>query len=733
MYATASATRIKAARRLTKRALRERERSFLAEGPQAVSEALATGARMSGLFVTAPAQAKHADLVDAAQDAGVEVQLVSGEVMGELAQTITPQGLLAVCDFVDVPLDRLDTAVMRLVAVLANVRDPGNAGTVLRTADAAGADAVIFADASVDLYNGKCVRASAGSLFHLPVVAGGRLPETIAALRRAGLRVLAADGRAGATLDDPATREALSAPTAWLFGNEAWGLPDDLLALADASVAVPIYGRAESLNLASAAAVCLYASASAQRAKSGLSTLGADAREHIASYYDYIALRPFRRPPYPRGIGYLRSNVAKSRSGVLSVRYVYALESDHIPSPAPRSEPATARTVRPPLDGGVAVVEDNQPGHPTRAPGATVATPFAPGAVADAQAQMADELPDGLAVADDTGRLVVFNRAAVRLTSIAAADAIGKYVFDVLPFRDEDSRDWWVCVDPYHGLSTRARHPERSLYLTDGTELLVSVGYVRDGRSGPVRRLVITLRGAQQRARLERSRAELVSTVAHELRSPLTSVKGFTATLLAKWGRFTDDQKRVMLETVNADADRVTRLITELLDVSRIESGRMEVHRQLVDVPDRARKIIAGRVAAGEPEDRFRLAAAPDLPETWLDADKIDQILGNLVENAVRHGAGIVTVMVDSAHASAGDQPGAIVVSVRDQGEGIPPEIAPRVFRQFWRGKRRGGTGLGLYIVKGLVEALDGDITVGRAPGGGAEFRFTVPAGAPIA
>src|SRR6202034_3579307 len=196
MYATASATRIKAARRLTKRAFRERERSFLAEGPQAVSEALATGARISGLFVTAPAQARHADLVDVAEDAGVEVQLVSGEVMGELAQTITPQGLLAVCDFVDVPLDRLTAG-----------------RTVLRTADAAGADAVIFADASVDLYNGKCVRASAGSLFHLPVVAGGRLPETIAALRRAGLRVFAADGRAGRTLDDPATAEALSART----------------------------------------------------------------------------------------------------------------------------------------------------------------------------------------------------------------------------------------------------------------------------------------------------------------------------------------------------------------------------------------------------------------------------------------------------------------------------------------------------------------------------------------
>ena len=352
--------------------------------------------------------------------------------------------------------------------------------------------------------------------------------------------------------------------------------------------------------------------------------------------------------------------------------------------------------------------------------------------LAEAQSLLADELPDGLVVADDAGRVVVFNRAAARLTGIAAEEATGKYVYDVLPFRDLDSRDWWMCVDPWGGLATRSRHPERSLFLGEGTELLVSVGYVRDTRSGPVRRLVITLRGAQQRARLERSRAELVSTVAHELRAPLTSVKGFTATLLAKWSRFSDDQKRVMLETVNADADRVTRLITELLDVSRIESGRMEVRRQLVDVPERARKIIAGRVASGEPEDRFRLDVAPDLPETWLDADKIDQILGNLVENAVRHGAGIVSVMVQRTRGS-GDQGEAITVSVRDQGEGIPPEMSVRVFRQFWRGKRRGGTGLGLYIVKGLVEAMDGDIAVTHAPGGGAEFRFTLPAGIPIA
>jgi TrmH family RNA methyltransferase len=275
-YRTASNARLKAARRLTKRAFRQRERAFLAEGPQAVREALAMGAPVTDLFVTAPAQSRHAALVASAADAGISVQVVSGEVMSELAQTVTPQGLLAACGFIDVPLATVTApgggTAPSLVAILANVRDPGNAGTVLRAADAAGADAVVFSDASVDPYNGKCVRASAGSLFHLPVVAlpgeapsahGLRLPQAIAELRRAGLTIIAADGRSGRTLDDPAARELLGRPTAWLFGNEAWGLPPEVLDLADSSLAVPIYGKAESLNLATAAAVCLYASASA--------------------------------------------------------------------------------------------------------------------------------------------------------------------------------------------------------------------------------------------------------------------------------------------------------------------------------------------------------------------------------------------------------------------------------------------------------------------------------------
>jgi len=363
-----------------------------------------------------------------------------------------------------------------------------------------------------------------------------------------------------------------------------------------------------------------------------------------------------------------------------------------------------------------------------------LAGPAVPGPVLVGSMACADELPDGLVIADHAGRR-------------SGQPRRGADVRQVLPLHDADGRCWWSCADPYHGLSIRTRHPEMPLFLADGTELLVTVSYVRAKRwaipprrdqaraGGEVQRLVFVLRGAEPRARLERSRADLVSTVAHELRSPLTSVKGFTATLLAKWGRFTDDQKKVMLETVNADADRVTRLITELLDVSRIESGRMEVHRQLVSVPERVEKIVAGRVAAGDPAGRYRVVISDRLPETWLDADKVDQILGNLIENAVRHGAGTVTVVVEPLETAGSravrDAGEGIAVSVRDEGDGVAPELVPRVFRQFWRAKRRSGAGLGLYIVKGLVEAHGGAITVQGAPEGGAEFRFTMPASQP--
>jgi TrmH family RNA methyltransferase len=258
--------RVVAARRLAKRAFRARERRFLAEGPQAVREAVAAGRDIvHEVFVTREAATRHAEMVDDAKRQGVDVYVVSGEVMSALSQTVTPQGIVAVCAFLDGSVEEVAAVASRLVAVLAHVRDPGNAGTVIRTADAAGADAVVLGGESVDPYNGKCVRASAGSLFHLPLAAGVPIDLTVTALKARGLTVLAADGHGALDLDTAIDDGRLDGPTAWLFGNEAWGLPPETRALADHVVRVPIHGAAESLNLATAAAVCLYASARAHR------------------------------------------------------------------------------------------------------------------------------------------------------------------------------------------------------------------------------------------------------------------------------------------------------------------------------------------------------------------------------------------------------------------------------------------------------------------------------------
>ncbi|MCI0384254.1 RNA methyltransferase [Streptomyces sp. CNQ085] len=265
--------RVTAVRRLARRSTRGKERRFLAEGPQAVREAV--GHRGGGeptlteLFTTPEAAERHADIVADARAAGARVRTATDEVIAELSQTVTPQGLVGICRFLDLPFDRVLAARPKLVAVLANVRDPGNAGTVLRCADAAGADAVVLTDASVDLYNPKSVRASVGSLFHLPVAVGVPVERAVAGLREAGVRVLAADGAGEHDLDTELDEGRMGGPTAWLFGNEAWGLPQETRALADEAVRVPIHGRAESLNLATAAAVCLYASARAQRAPGG--------------------------------------------------------------------------------------------------------------------------------------------------------------------------------------------------------------------------------------------------------------------------------------------------------------------------------------------------------------------------------------------------------------------------------------------------------------------------------
>ncbi|MFE9441598.1 ATP-binding protein [Streptomyces sp. NPDC006602] len=345
-----------------------------------------------------------------------------------------------------------------------------------------------------------------------------------------------------------------------------------------------------------------------------------------------------------------------------------------------------------------------------------------------------DQLPDGLVVADEHGRVICFNAAAARITRLPAEDALGQRLEKALPLEDLEGRRWWQLTDPYGGLAIRVGQPERNLLLPGGREVLVSAKYLRTRPTGPVRRVVVSLRDTEARRRTERSHAELIATVAHELRSPLTSVKGFTATLLAKWERFTDDQKRLMLETVDADADRVTRLIAELLDISRIDSGRLELRRQPVDIGAAVGRHIQAYVAAGLAADRFLLRLEQPLPALWADPDKIDQVLSNLLENAVRHGEGTVTIDITptaSPREGEGHENAATSVTVSDEGSGIPEESMNRVFTRFWRGSKRGGTGLGLYIVKGIVEAHGGTITVGRAPGGGAQFRFTLPVSAP--
>ncbi|GAA2443751.1 TrmH family RNA methyltransferase [Streptomyces mauvecolor] len=265
--------RVAAAKRLARRNFRGKERRFIAEGPQAVREAVEHHSdgepTLVELFTTVEAAERYADIVAAAVDAGARVHYADDEVLAEVSQTVTPQGLVGVCRFLDSPFEEILKAEPKLVAVLAHVRDPGNAGTVLRCADAAGADAVVLTDASVDLYNPKSVRASVGSLFHLPVAVGVPVEQAVQGLRDAGVRILAADGAGDDDLDAELDAGTMGGPTAWIFGNEAWGLPEETRALADAVVRVPIHGKAESLNLATAAAVCLYASARAQRAAGG--------------------------------------------------------------------------------------------------------------------------------------------------------------------------------------------------------------------------------------------------------------------------------------------------------------------------------------------------------------------------------------------------------------------------------------------------------------------------------
>ncbi len=256
--------RVKVVRALSRRSVRARTGQFLAEGPQAVREAVRFRPELvRDVYVTAEAAERHTDIVAAAREAQLFVHEVTPEVLAAMSDTPSPQGIAVVCRTLDVPFEGAlaELPPDALVCVLTHVRDPGNAGTVIRGADAAGADLVVVSDSSVDIYNPKVVRSTVGSLFHLPVVVDVPVPQILASLRARGVRLLAADG-AGTTLLHDAD---LTGRHAWVMGNEAWGLEPEVRAACDDVVRVPIYGHAESLNLAMAATLCLYASAEARR------------------------------------------------------------------------------------------------------------------------------------------------------------------------------------------------------------------------------------------------------------------------------------------------------------------------------------------------------------------------------------------------------------------------------------------------------------------------------------
>lgn len=256
--------RVRAVAKLTKRTARQETGLFLLEGPQAAREVLAFRPEtVVELFATPTSLDRHPDLRSAAERAGLDIQYATEAVLEAMADTVTPQGIVAVARQSPSSLRDVFAGSPRLIAICEEVRDPGNLGTIIRAADAAGADAVVLTGRTVDPYNPKVVRSTTGSLFHLPLAVGLDLGTTVERAHDAGMRVVAADVKGE---DFLAHRERLAEPTAWLFGNEARGLEDDALGLADLALRLPIYGSAESLNLATAASVCLYETAFAQRA-----------------------------------------------------------------------------------------------------------------------------------------------------------------------------------------------------------------------------------------------------------------------------------------------------------------------------------------------------------------------------------------------------------------------------------------------------------------------------------
>lgn len=350
--------------------------------------------------------------------------------------------------------------------------------------------------------------------------------------------------------------------------------------------------------------------------------------------------------------------------------------------------------------------------------------------------ELCELLPDGLVMVGGDRVVQLVNREACRVLACEPEGMVGRPLTEALPLVDRAGRDWWTEADPWEALPSVTGHREKLLVGEGGREVLVTARYLRAGRGGRLERVIIGLRDAEARLRAERETATVLSTVAHELRAPLTSVTGFTTSLLRRWERFTDDQKRLMIETIQSDATRLTRLITELLDISRLDSDRLSLRLGPVDLEDLVRRHVV-RETLGRARDEIVLELGPrarehGLPQLWADADRLDQVFFNLIENARGHGAGQVTVTLDRVAGLDGDpsEP-AVLVYVDDEGDGVPEQDRAKVFDRFWRGHSTVTTGLGLYVVRGLVEAHGGTVEVDSAESGGARFIVRLPAGLP--
>ncbi|WP_307816577.1 PAS domain-containing sensor histidine kinase [Nocardioides limicola] len=330
-------------------------------------------------------------------------------------------------------------------------------------------------------------------------------------------------------------------------------------------------------------------------------------------------------------------------------------------------------------------------------------------------ADVLDAFPDGLVVADAHGVVTHANARACRMLGV---DGPGSPLAETLLLQDRQGRDWCSAVRPYDGLPSRSGIPEQSWLLPDGAEVLVAAGLQRDPVDRRVLRVAVSLRSARGRTRLDRERSDLVATVAHELRSPLTGVRAFVQALLTRWDRLSDDQKLLMLATVNADAERLSRLIIDLLDVARIDTGRLVLHTRPSDVQVLTERVITSISATTSRE--IGLQVHGELPKVNLDPDKFTQVATNLVENAVRHGDGRVGVGLSRTATS-------VLLTVTDEGDGIAEEIRRRVFTKFWTRGPGGSSGLGMYIVQGLVRGHGGTVEITDADGGGAQVTVAWP------